>query len=127
MSNEDNNKSAIAEELEKLVSEHEVEEDLSDECMVLPESRATLNAAQDRLNRANQYQGLKTQFDALVVTVEYNEKHGGKAIENKIATYRDLLGDLEREMKHQIRAVKLIDKRYPRAKDKMLELIGKGA
>ena len=113
----------VIDEINKAMAQsEEKEEDLSDAIMALPVEGATLVAARDWLNRATQYQVLKTQYDALCVTIDYNEKHGGKEAEPKLRQYRENATDLERELKHQIRAVKLIAKRYPDANTKMTEL-----
>lgn len=98
-------------ELEKLLSVEE--EDLSDGCMALPEDTQKSLAAAERQQRIMTYFGLKNNAEALKATINWTEKHLGSAGKEKCKSYLENLEKIEDEMRHQIRAVKLLDKKFP--------------
>ena len=101
-----------------------VEEEVLDESILgLPEDQQLLIYARERHNYALAYHTMKSQIVPVRATININEASGNTKVAKE---YQDIEQNIDVKMKHILRAVKLIDKQFPQARAKMVEMIKRG-
>lgn len=107
------------EDIEKAAQEQPAVEDLTGIDLGLDDKAIMDISARERLNCATSYQILSVRASTVRASVVANKAVGNTQAQE---TFQKQLADLERDMAHCLRGIKVIDKECPKAKARMQEL-----
>jgi len=111
--------SDLENEVEKQAQADAEVEDLSNVDFVIPEKTTIDIYARERLGGATSYRILSIRLSTVKASIKANESVGNTSA---VEQYKKQMGDLERDIKHCLRGIKVIDKECPQAKERMMEL-----
>lgn len=112
----------MEDELEKAVEEVKEVENLDDVDIGLPDSDIINIVANERFQVASAHQLLKVRLSTVQASVVANNSVGNTKEAEKFKTQEQ---EISIQMKHCLRGIKTIDREYPKAKARMLEMIAK--